>query len=208
MNYVAFGTGDSEMSALIRAHDWSGTPLGGAASWPQPLKTLVGVMLAAKQPMFVAWGPQHNLLYNDGYASILARRHPLALGRPFFEVWPETRAELTPLFGRVFAGEPVHMDDITLLSIAHGRLEEARFAFSYTPVRSDTGCVVGLFGVCTETTQQALAVRRQREAQDRQRRLFEQAPGFIIIMRGSDHIVEFVNDAHRAGVWQRGLAWA
>jgi hypothetical protein len=31
----------------------------------------------------------------------------------------------------------------------------------------------------------------------RQARLFEQAPGFIIIMRGPPHIVEFVNDAHR-----------
>src|SRR4029079_9737198 len=56
----------------------------------------------------------------------------------------------------------------------------------------------GLFGACIETTQQALAVRRQQEAQKRQRRLFEQAPGFIIIMVGPDHVVEFVNDAHRA----------
>ena len=31
----------------------------------------------------------------------------------------------------------------------------------------------------------------------RQARLFEQAPGFIIIMGGPVHIVEFVNDAHR-----------
>ena len=32
----------------------------------------------------------------------------------------------------------------------------------------------------------------------RQARLFEQAPGFIIIMGGPAHIVEFVNDAHRS----------
>jgi hypothetical protein len=31
----------------------------------------------------------------------------------------------------------------------------------------------------------------------RQARLFEQAPGFIIIMGGPTHLVEFVNDAHR-----------
>ncbi|RYG34813.1 MAG: PAS domain S-box protein, partial [Burkholderiales bacterium] len=31
----------------------------------------------------------------------------------------------------------------------------------------------------------------------RQYRLFEQAPGFIVIMNGPQHVVEFVNDAHR-----------
>src|SRR3546814_5349453 len=31
----------------------------------------------------------------------------------------------------------------------------------------------------------------------RQRRLFQQAPGFITILRGPDHIFEFVNDAYR-----------
>lgn len=162
MNYVAFGRGDSEMGALIRADDWSGTPLGDASNWPQPLKEFVGVMLAAKQSMFIAWGPQLHLLYNDGYAAILARRHPLALCRPFFEVWPETGGELTPLFDQVTAGEPVHMDDITLLLDRPGRPREAHFAFSYTPVRDHEGTVVGLFCPCTETSDQVLAARRLR----------------------------------------------
>ena len=52
--------------------------------------------------------------------------------------------------------------------------------------------------VCTETTQAVLAQAHQTETAARQRRLFEQAPGFIIIMRGTEHTVEFVNDAHRA----------
>ena len=156
-------------------------------------------MLASTQPMFMAWGPDRIWLYNDAFVPILGHKHPDALGqRAIEEVWREARAVLEPLFDRVFAGEAVHMEDFEVALDRHGQLEEARFAFSYTPVRSDTGCVVGLFGACIETTQQALAARRQLEAQERQRRLFEQAPGFIIIMRGPDHVVEFVNDAHRA----------
>src|ERR1043165_2943240 len=30
----------------------------------------------------------------------------------------------------------------------------------------------------------------------RERRLFEQVPSFIVVMRGPDHIVEFANEAH------------
>ncbi|HEX3755224.1 MAG TPA: PAS domain S-box protein, partial [Rhizomicrobium sp.] len=41
------------------------------------------------------------------------------------------------------------------------------------------------------------AERSRVDATSRQRRQFQQAPGFIIIMCGSDHEVEFVNDAHR-----------
>jgi len=157
------------------------------------------VMLASTQPMFMAWGPERVWLYNDAFVPILGHKHPDALGqRALVEVWREARGVLELLFDRVFAGEAVHMEDFEIALDRHGRLEEAHFAFSYTPVRNEMGCVVGLFGACIETTQQALAVRRQLEAQKRQRRLFEQAPGFIIIMRGPDHLVEFVNDAHRA----------
>ena len=157
------------------------------------------MMLASTQPMFMAWGPERVWLYNDAFVPILGHKHPDALGqRALVEVWREARGVLELLFDRVFAGEAVHMEDFEIALDRHGRLEEAHFAFSYTPVRNEMGCVVGLFGACIETTQQALVVRRQLEAQKRQRRLFEQAPGFIIIMRGPDHLVEFVNDAHRA----------
>ena len=41
-----------------------------------------------------------------------------------------------------------------------------------------------------------LAERRLAADVERQRRLFEQAPSFVIIMRGAEHVVEFVNQAH------------
>ncbi|HEX8413663.1 MAG TPA: PAS domain-containing protein, partial [Sphingomicrobium sp.] len=154
----------------MRSHDWASSALGLPDCWPQPLKTLVGIMLAADQPMFIGWGADHTLLYNDGYAPMLADRHPGALGRPFFEVWPEVRAELTPLFGAVARGEPVHMDDLALELERPGRAREAHFSFSYTPVRLETGGVAGLFCACTETTDQVLASRQSSAARNR---LFE-----------------------------------
>lgn len=162
--------GGGAMGAAMRAHDWSNSPLGLPDSWPQPLKTLVGVLLAADQPMFVGWGDDHVLLYNDGYAPMLADRHPAALGRPFFEVWPEVRGELTPLFDAVARGEPIHMADLVLELDRPGRGSEAHFAFSYTPVRSETGAVAGLFCACIETTDSIVA---ERESSAARNRLFE-----------------------------------
>jgi len=135
VNSPTFLTGGGLLGARMRAIAWSDTPLGPPEDWPQPLKTLVGVMLAADQPMFVGWGPDHLLLYNDGYAPMLADRDPEALGRAFFDVWPEVRSKLAHLFNRVSAGEPVHMADLQLMLDRPGRPREAHFAFSYTPVR-------------------------------------------------------------------------
>ena len=155
--------GGGELGSLMRAHDWANSGLGSVADWPQPLKTLVGVILAASQPMFIAWGPERLMLYNDAYAALMGDRHPSALGRPFFDVWHDIVDECIPLFEQVFAGEPVNMDDIELRPERPGRPLEAHFAFSYTPVRDEADAVAGLFCVCSEITEQVFAERRMHE---------------------------------------------
>ena len=191
----AFLDGAGEMARAIRRHDWQGT-LGAPAQWPAPLATLVGLMLASEQPMFMAWGARQTWLYNDAFIPILGRKHPAALGRPALDVWSEAREDLAPLFDQVFQGQPVHMRDIVLGLDRRGQIEEAHFAFSYTPVRDTDGAVRGLFGACIETTDQVLAARRSAEARARERRLFEQAPGFIAILNGPRHVIEFANAAY------------
>ena len=150
-----------EMGAHMRARDWSASPLGPPQGWAQPLKTLVAVMLAANQPMFIAWDAGRTMLYNDGYAEILGLKHPGALGRPFDRVWSEIWGELEPIMTRCYAGEPIQMDDIMLVMHRHGHPEETHFAFSYTPVRDEAGRVAGVFCPCMEITARVMADRRQ-----------------------------------------------
>jgi signal transduction histidine kinase/ActR/RegA family two-component response regulator len=193
-----FLSGGGQMGAAMRTHDWSATPLGAPESWPQPLKTLVGVMLAADQPMFVAWGQERVFLYNDLYVPMLPDQDRAALGRALLDVWEDASAELSPLVEQVFAGEPVHMADIELHFDRPGRPREAHFAFSYTPVRDEAGSVVGLFCPCTETTEQVLAERRRLAEAERQRTIFQQMPGFVAVLTSPEHVFEYVNDAYVA----------
>ena len=78
-----FLSGGGETGAMMRAHDWSRSPLGHPAGWPQALRTVVALMLNSKFPMFVAWGEQLSFLYNDAYRQILGEKHPASLGAPF-----------------------------------------------------------------------------------------------------------------------------
>ncbi len=166
---LPFLSATSPLASAIRRHDWAATPLGGLPGWPQPLQTLLSIMLGSRQPMFVVWGlREHVLLYNDAYAPLLGARHPAALGRPFFDVWTELRESLLPLVERVFSGESVHMDDIRLTVERNGFAEETNFAFSYTPVPDAGGTIVGLFCVCNETTAQVRGQEALKAAEARQ----------------------------------------
>ncbi|WP_229665433.1 PAS domain-containing sensor histidine kinase [Paracoccus acridae] len=124
-------------------------------------------MLASSQPMFVLWGTQRTLLYNDAYSEILAGKHPAAMGRDFLDVWQEIRDDLLPIVEQAYRGEPVHMDDIELWMDRKGYREEAHFAFSYTPVRGEAGAVDGFFCACQEITRQVVAERLLRESEER-----------------------------------------
>ncbi|WP_205628517.1 hypothetical protein [Hyalangium minutum] len=97
-----FIQGGGEVGALMRAHDWTRSPLGPPSSWPQPLRSVVGLLLTSKCPMFVAWGPVLGFLYNDAYAEILGAKHPAALGARFRDVFlsvasHERKTPLTPM---------------------------------------------------------------------------------------------------------------
>ena len=73
------------------------------------------------------------------------------------------------------------------------------WTYSYSPVH-DPSAVIGIGGIlviCAETTSTVLAAKLRDEEIIRQREIFAQAPGFMIIMSGPQHRVEFVNDSHR-----------
>src|SRR5688500_6267197 len=96
--------GGGEMGALMRAFDWSTTPLGPVSGWPQSLRTALSILLASAYPMYIAWGPSFTQLYNDAYRPILgSKKHPVALGQSTPECFAEIWDFIGPMFHRVMA---------------------------------------------------------------------------------------------------------
>src|SRR5262245_32610346 len=50
--------GGGEMGALMRALDWSTTPLGPVENWPQSLRSVVSMLLPSKAQIILFWGPE------------------------------------------------------------------------------------------------------------------------------------------------------
>ena len=196
---------DGGVAALMRAHDWSTSPLGPPARWPQALRSVVGLLLASKFPMFVAWGPELGFLYNDAYAEVLGKKHPAAIGRRFHDIWAEIWGDIHPLIERAMAGESVYQEDLPLLMDRKGYDEQTWFTFSYSPVFDEHGDVAGMFCACTETTASVLASSHREREIERLRQMFQQAPGVLGVLRGPEHVFEIANEAYRELVGGREL---
>ena len=193
------------MGALMRAHDWSNSPIGYPDTWPQALRSAVSLILPNKQIMFVAWGPELVFLYNDAYRPVFGKKHPWALGRPFPEIWSEVWDEVAPLVDTALGGESTWSEDLHLVLERNGYPEDCWFTFSYSPARDESGKIAGLFCAATETTEKVLADRRLAAEHERQRRLFEHVPGFVAILSGPDHVFEYVNEAYERVAGKRGF---
>jgi len=79
---TSFLDGGGELGALMRAFDWSATPLGPPSGWPQSLRSAVSILLPSKAQIVLFWGPEFITLYNDAYRPVFGAKHPGALGRP------------------------------------------------------------------------------------------------------------------------------
>jgi PAS domain S-box-containing protein len=184
------------MGPLIEAYDWASTPVGPIDRWPRALKTAVGLILQARQPAYVAWGPEQISFYNDGYIPILGSKHPAGLGQPAKSLWSEIWDTLGPMNAAVLSGQAQWFEDMPFALAGRDR-PVSWFSFSYTPLRDDDDRIAGIFCVATETTGKVLAERRAASERERLTRMFEQAPGFMAVLEGPEHRFVHVNPAYR-----------
>lgn len=192
----ALSLGDSELGRLIAAHDWAATPLGPISQWPQSLRSVTAIMLRSTLPMAVLWGTEGIMLYNDGFAVIADGRHPGLLGGTVLEGWPEVVAFNEQVLAKVLAGESLAYRDQELVLLRDGRPEHMWANLDYAPLLDDQDIPAGVLAVVTDTTARVVAERRLVAERDRLRAMFAQAPGFIAMMEGPEHIFLFVNQAY------------
>jgi hypothetical protein len=140
-----FLAGGGELGALMRAYDWSATPLGPPETWPRSLKTALRIMLTSRQPIWIGWGRELTYFYNDAYKSIIGGKHPRALGRPTSEVWREIWTDIGPMLETAMGGvEGTYVEEQLLIMERNGYPEETYYTFSYSPIPDDNGVPGGI----------------------------------------------------------------
>jgi PAS domain S-box-containing protein len=159
-----FLAGGGEMGALMRAYDWSASPLGKPETWPQSLRTALRILLNTNHPMFIWWGEELIQFYNDAYRQTMGpERHPSALGQRGRECWAEIWPIIGPQIEQVMRGGGATWHENQLVPVTrHGRLEQVYWTYGYSPIDEDDG-IGGVLVVCRDVTKDFLAAAALRE---------------------------------------------
>lgn len=162
-----FLAGGGEMGERMRALDWTKTPLGPVAVWPQSLKTIVRVMLDSRYAMWMLWGPELTFFCNDAYLPTVGMKRDWVLGARSDKVWEEIWPDIGPRIQRVLEeGRATWDEGLPLLLERYGFPEESYHTFSYSPIYDDDSRIAGMLCVVTEVTERVIGERRLRVLRD------------------------------------------
>lgn len=147
--------------------------------------------------MFIWCGPNLIQFYNDAYRKTLGpERHPSALGQRGRDCWAEIWEITGPQIDYVVQGKgPTWNEDRLVPVTRNGALENVWWTCSFVPIDGEDG-VNGVLVVCNDVTGQHLAREALEDQTEHLRRLFDQAPGFMAVLRGPHHIFELINASY------------
>ena len=219
----------SEMGEFIYVHDWTESGLGPIHTWPSNLQFAVNVILLLPSPAMLLWGPDLIEIYNDRCRDLMGGKHPMCLGLPTRECWPEVWSFTAPICeGVMQQRESFIFDDQSLTVNRNGTLEEGFFKLTYSPIPGDisgeasnaggidTSLPGGVLVTINETTGlirsralEAERIRLQEALQAKRIQLFEEVfrntPSFLYVLSGPEFVFEFANEAFYQLVGHREL---
>jgi two-component sensor histidine kinase len=192
------------MGARMRAHDWAASPVGPPNTWPNSLRTMVSLLLDAQHPMFIWWGKGLVQFYNDAYRKTMGpERHPSALGQNGRECWLEIWHIIGPQVQSVMDGKGSTWDEERLVPVTrNGRSENVWWTYSYVPIE-DEGNIGGVLVICNDVTTQHLVKASLAQKTKQLGDLFEQAPSFMAVTNGRDHVFQLTNASFRKLIGDR-----
>ncbi|GAB7127674.1 PAS domain-containing protein [Silvimonas sp. JCM 19000] len=202
---LAFLEGGGELGRIIADYDWTTTPLGAIAGWPQSLKTTIALILRSPVPIVTLWGEVGIMIYNDAYSVFAGGRHPQLLGSRVREGWPEVADFNDNVMKVGLAGGTLKYEDQELALFRRGSLEPAWMNLDYSPIIGEDGLPVGVIAIVVETTAKVRAERWLSGERDRLRAMFEQAPGFMALLTGPEHEYALANEAYLTLAGHRDL---
>ncbi|MCF2517688.1 ATP-binding protein [Dyadobacter sp. CY351] len=203
-----FLKGGGQMGEFARKFDWSDSPIGTPNHWPKSLCTLVQMMLSARVPMLICWGPELVTLYNDAFQAYLGSGEEKSWFGRSLDKNTEFWTSLGSVVSSVMAGsDAVNLPDQDLHLAAHSGSERIGLKCSVSPLMDDNYSVNGVLITCLPDG--SAVGTRQLQHSDlekstaRLRNLVESAPFPIGVYVGREMRIELVNQAI-IDVWGKG----
>ena len=200
-----FLQGAGTVGDIILAKDWTTSTVGPIGGWTQTMRTLVAMIVRSPIPMVTMWGQHGTLIYNEAYATFAGSRHPEIMGMTATDAFPDLADFNRDVIPQVLGGAPLSFRDQELTWMRDGKLQRYWLDLDYSPIFDEHDVVVGIICVVVDTTGKVNAERKLKGEHARLAQMFEQAPGFMVLLQGPRHTITQANRAYAALVGHREL---
>ncbi|MEX0928084.1 MAG: PAS domain S-box protein [Balneolales bacterium] len=168
--------GHTAMARYLNHHDWSAIWPGAPVHWPQELRISTSLCLELSLPAALFWGSDFRMIFNDAWAAQTGGK-PEENGKPAREVFADRWESIRPHLEQVLStGKVKHLENLH---------------YTLHPLRGSDDRVSGILILAADT------VRHNGNGEERLAEVFKQAPSFMCILKGPDHVFERVNDLYR-----------
>lgn len=144
-----------ELGILTAKLDWNASSLGSIETWPQSLRTALGILLASRIPMFMVWGSDKIFFYNDSFRPFLlgSGKHPKALGNDIRNALSsEWHTVSDTVCDMIDQGLIRSESNIIANRISSNTLHEVYLTVGYSIISSNDDIAEGVFVTCTENS--------------------------------------------------------
>ena len=187
--------GGGECGALIREKNWRLSGMGAVETWSHELRATVGNIVNSPVAKVLMWGPEHIMVYNDGYRDIAGERHPMALGLPVAEAFPEVWDWNRPILAAGMKGETTFHRDQPIVFQRPDGPQTMFLDLFYTPVYDADGSVGGVMCTIVDNSARILAETKLAAREADLRRVTDAVP-MLISYVDRDHVYRFANAAY------------
>ena len=160
------------------------------------MRGVVAMMVRSPIAMVTMWGGQGTLIYNEAYSTFAGARHPEIMGMTAAEAFPEIAEFNREIIPAVLGGRPLSFKDQELTWMRDGRLQRYWLNLDYSPIYDEHDQAVGILCVVVDTTDKVLAERKIKGEHGRLAQMFEQSPGFMVLLLGPQHVITQANPAY------------
>ena len=161
---------NSKVNNLIGSKDWNNTILGNIENWSAGFKTTLKIVLNAKLPTLLLWGPESLSFYNDAYQQTLGNDggYSQAWGQPANESRNEIWNELKVIISEVYCDQQSSLNEDRLIPIYQNeQWVDAYWTLHYSKVENELDETEGILITCCETTQKVQVLDKLVKNEDK-----------------------------------------
>ncbi len=143
-------------------------------------------------------------LVNEAYLELINRTESETLNHPLFEVLPEVRDTIEPIFNDVFdSGMPFHSSALPVYLKRNGVNELTYFNLTYHPLIDANQTVSGIMVIASDVTESVDAKKALERREEYFRTMVNDSPIPMAVLRGPDFEIEMANSKMLKTFWKK-----